>query len=512
MSLPQAQDRSEPEAKATGLAEFLDSWRYFIGLLSLVLVVGLFYTEENWRGQWAWNRYQRAMAARGEPLELSAVVPPKVLDEQNFTMTPLLAGLFAFSPGSRPGNNPLSSIGLFASNYDAAVRELNLPKTVPSNSWIKARTDLPAWYEAFLNSTNKAARRPRVLYIPGKVEPARAAVPAHQAAAGVLGALSEAEPVYAELQEASKLPGARFNVHYDDEDPAAILLPHLAVVKRLSQVLALRACAQLALGRTDQAFEDTTLLLYLAGVCKDEPIMVSQLVRREQLGFALQPIAEGMSQWSEPQLRSLQAQVARFDFCADTRRALSAERYWGSAIIDFVRRSRDRFNLIGGIAGGQQPGGDLGSILMGAVPSGWYAFEKLNCSRITDEYLVPTINLTARQISPRACRLADERIADLNKRSLLGLCFHHLFFSRLVLPAGSQAAGKAAFAQTAVNCGIIACALERYRRQYGELPELLSTLQPQFIQQVPHDLINGEPLKYRRAGPGEYVPLFSRLE
>ena len=119
--------------------------------------------------------------------------------------------------------------------------------------------------------------------------------------------------------------------------------------------------------------------------------------------------------------------------------------------------------------------------------------------------LVPTINLTARQINPRICHLADERIADLNQRSLFGLCFHHLFFSRLVLPAGSSAARKAAFAQTAVNCAILACALERYRRQYGELPELLSTLQPQFIQQVPHDLINGEPLRYHRTGPGEYV-------
>ena len=113
--------------------------------------------------------------------------------------------------------------------------------------------------------------------------------------------------------------------------------------------------------------------------------MISQIVRGEQLGFALQPVAEGMSQWSEPQLRSLQAQLASFDFCADTRRALSAERFWGSAIIDFVRRSLDRLNLIGGIAGGQQPGGELGSVLMSAAPSGWYAFEKLNCSRMADE-------------------------------------------------------------------------------------------------------------------------------
>jgi hypothetical protein len=41
-------------------------------------------------------------------------------------------------------------------------------------------------------------------------------------------------------------------------------------------------------------------------------------------------------------LRSLQAHFARYDFCADARRALGAERVWGSAIIEGVRRSRDK--------------------------------------------------------------------------------------------------------------------------------------------------------------------------
>ena len=52
---------------------------------------------------------------------------------------------------------------------------------------------------------------------------------------------------------------------------------------------------------------------------------------------------------------------------------------------------------------------------------------------------------------------------------------------------------------------MIACALERYRRQHGQFPESLNALQPQFIQQLPHDIINGEALKYRRTQAGNYV-------
>ena len=497
MSLPGATDRTPAGRPGGGLSEFLHSWRYFIWLLGLVLVVGLFNAEENWRGQWAWNRYKREMAARGEPLELAALAPPKVPDDQNFAMTPILAPLFDFMRGASPGSSPLNSIGLFASNYDAASSALHVTNAARSNSWVKARTDLPAWYAAFLSSTNKAAKQ--------KTRVAAASFTVHEAATGVLAKLSEAEPVFAELQAAGKLPFSRFNIHYDDEDPAAIMLPHLSVVKRLTQVLALRASAELALGQTDQAFEDTRLLLYLTDACKDEPFLISQIVRMAQLALALQPVAEGMNQWSDPQLRSLQAQIARYDFCADTRRALGAERFWGSAIIEYVHRSRDKLNLIGGISGGQRSGVERVGMLMSIAPSGWFAFEQLNCSRMADECFMPMIDLANRRISPHLAHLADERIDGLTKRSSAGLYFRHLFFCSLVLPGGSRTAQKAAFAQTAVDCALIACALERYRREHGQYPELLSALQPQFIQKLPHDIINGEPLKYHRTETGQYV-------
>jgi hypothetical protein len=39
----------------------------------------------------------------------------------------------------------------------------------------------------------------------------------------------------------------------------------------------------------------------------------------------------------------------------------------------------------------------------------------------------------------------------------------------------------------------------------GNFPEALDALAPQFIDAVPHDVIGGEPLKYRREADGLFV-------
>jgi hypothetical protein len=42
------------------------AWRYLFWFLGIVMGITLFYVVENWRGQAAWEKYRRDMAARGE--------------------------------------------------------------------------------------------------------------------------------------------------------------------------------------------------------------------------------------------------------------------------------------------------------------------------------------------------------------------------------------------------------------------------------------------------------------
>jgi hypothetical protein len=50
-----------------------------------------------------------------------------------------------------------------------------------------------------------------------------------------------------------------------------------------------------------------------------------------------------------------------------------------------------------------------------------------------------------------------------------------------------------------------AIALERYRLACGEFPGSLDMLAPRFIGTVPHDVIGGQPLHYRRTNKGQFI-------
>lgn len=50
-----------------------------------------------------------------------------------------------------------------------------------------------------------------------------------------------------------------------------------------------------------------------------------------------------------------------------------------------------------------------------------------------------------------------------------------------------------------------ALAIDRYRLATGQLPEDLGSLVPDYLDQVPMDLFDGQPVRYRRAEPGYRV-------
>ena len=69
----------------------------------------------------------------------------------------------------------------------------------------------------------------------------------------------------------------------------------------------------------------------------------------------------------------------------------------------------------------------------------------------------------------------------------------------------NTAAKRFAVNQVRVDLARVACALERYRLAHGSYPETLDALAPQFIAKVPHDIINGQPLHYRREANGQFI-------
>jgi hypothetical protein len=456
----------------------------FAGLITLI---ALLYAEENWRGERDWNAYRRQMEAKGMKFDLAAFIPPRVPDDQNFAMTPFLAPLFDLQPGT---NKPRDT-----NSYQRASTFGNSMPSV-SGHWLGwkwgEKTDLAGWRTAFKNAGNdkpvKAKQR----------SPQELA----EAAPVVLEALKPYEAVIEELRTASRRPYSRYNVNYAIENPIAIVLPHLGTLRRAAMILELRASAELSLGRTAEAFDDIGLMIHLADSLDNEPILVSHLVRAACLDLATQVTWEGLidHRWSDAQAQTLQNRFQGEDLLADYTRAVAGERCaFGNTVFEFLIQSPKRGEFLSA-AGGGAPN-TTASFLFGLVPRGWWRFEQLSYHHTLDGLCMPGPDLAARRVYPQQSE-SSMKIFEASCKSPVAVITSHRVLSNLLVPALNTCLRKFANAQVVADEAAIACALERCRLADGRYPDLLDALVPRFMAKLPHDIITGAPLKYRREGDG----------
>jgi hypothetical protein len=467
-------------------------WRNFkrllFGTACFATLVALFYAEEDWRGWHAWNKFKHEWEAKGEHFDFASVVPPPVPDDENFALTPVVASSYLFildKNGHRinPQNtNVVNQLGMTIYGDDDW-------KNYPTNGcWAKrTKTDLNEWQRYY----RLVATRTNVFPLPAEPQ---------SPAADVLQALSKYDSVIEELREASRLPGSRFPLNYDTECPAAILLPHLAALKKCSQVLQLRSLAELQNGQSEKALADVKLALQLTDKIRTEPFLISHLVRIAMVQIMLQPVWEGLSehQWSEEQLVALDAELAKLDFLADYDFATRGERGCDIGIIEYFRHAQNIFHALVNLTGEGEGSGyfDFGYAMLAHGPSGWFDQNELKICRFFARRYLSAVDSKERIFSPAAIRTADAAIdPEFGRRNPYNM------LGRLLMPALGSWARKCACAQSSVDLARTAIALERYRLVHGEFPESLDALAPQFIAKLPHDIIGGQPLHYRRDPP-----------
>ena len=477
------------------LFSWLLRWR-FLALGCVVTLVALFYAVEDWRGREAWQTYKRAWEAKGEKFEWASLAPPPVPNEQNFFETPLWEDLHFtatnrsttwWSDDDRPQRVIFTAYGPKGQNAPSTG---NMVKT--------QRVDLLAWQAYYRDSNNLFAAQngPPTNYFPIAKEP-------QTPAADVLLALSKFSANRQLLIAAAARPQARFWINYDTG--FAMLLPHLLRLKPSSQYLSLHANAALKAGDKETALEDLKLSFRLIDSIHNEPILISQLVRMAMLAIAVQPIWEGLAdrRWTEAELSVIEEELGKLDFLADYRSTMRGERgcnLWG---VDYFRKEGisglDEMVAPSKTSGPVELEQFVGRAAFRLIPTGWFDQNKLSLCRMHEKYLLSLVDDQDRRvISPAAIQQADSAI----NRQGVG---PYDFFSRMLLPALGGIAEKSARGQNSVDLARIACALERYRLANGQFPETLEALAPKFIEKLPHDVINGQPLKYRRTDDGQFV-------
>jgi len=220
-----------------------------------------------------------------------------------------------------------------------------------------------------------------------------------RAAPAVLEGLKSSTAVLAELRAASARPASRFPVNYNLDNPWGILLPHLAQLKGVCRRLELRACAELAAGQSAPAFDDVTLMLYVADSMKGEPFLISYLVRLSCLKIAARTIWEGLAEhrWTDSQLKALQDRLASYNLFSDLKPPLATERAAAILTVDLLTRGKYNLNNLVDF-NNQQP--ELTVLVSKIIPSGWFYLERLNYCLSFDTLLNGTTDSAAQRIWP----------------------------------------------------------------------------------------------------------------
>jgi tetratricopeptide (TPR) repeat protein len=456
--------------------------RFLFGLACFITFLALLVTEENWRGRQAWNQYRREGGAQGMKFVVAEIAPPSVPDEQNFALTPLLKPALDFVRTTNGiqwrDTNAYAHLQLVRADLNQGQTNEFHPSDL-GNLEQGTLANLEAVRNFYRGNTNYP-------------QPAKSGT----AAEDILVALGKFDGELKELREAAATrPYSRFPIEYDYEPAAAILLPHLAQVKGIAEVVNVRALALLDAGQTERAFEELKLGFRLSDSIKDEPLLIDHLVRIAILTMDLQIVREGLARhaWSEAQLVEIEKILEPLNLPAELKQAIGGEHALEVDWVDYARRN-GQIDLDSTMNDGKLMKKSI-SVLFG----GAFYQNMLVISKLHQQYTMPSIDEKERRIFPDIIEASNKKIAEINSHKWV---HPYWFYAIWLFPSFSKAEAKSGRAQTFVDEARVACALERHRLANGNFPESLAGLTPQFIESIPHDVIDGQPLRYHRMADG----------
>jgi len=444
--------------------------RFTVGALgtaaAIALLVFSFYGYQNWRSRRAWAAFQQKLKQKGESLDVAAAFPAPVVDPENFVRTAAFQNLLIWkTPGAGALLEKLKSYDLQNNAYSSSRNGAD---------WINQLFSPLGDYTGWIGTKKKS---------PGTNQADYAAV--------IVRGLQPHEEALRALAEAARLPHFQFSTNRTSR---AALNPDRAPIlalERLHLLLQWRACARLAVGFSTEAGEDLLTTFRLVQLAREIPDTESSTRVQILMMRSLQPLWEGLArhQWNESQLAEFQAQLTGFNFLADytntVRRVVRAHiEVWRA-----IPGTKTAHLSIPTSRGGYVDRGDWQ-----LQPSAWWLDHCVQLHQ-AGENAIKKMDIAAGRVS------LEMDWSELNGLPLDGE-------SMQLLQQGSWWGANpalVAFAQTALNQAIIACALERFHLANGKFPEVLGQLTPAYLERIPHDFVSGRVMIYQRDSDHRYI-------
>ncbi len=286
------------------------------------------------------------------------------------------------------------------------------------------------------------------------------------------------------VREALKRPYARLNGDYSV--PHETPIPAFVAFRYFSLNLTLRAKCDLLLGKPADALNEIAFLDQFRNVLNLPPsgkpmLLITTMINISITGGYYTPVIEAglkTHAWDEQQLECLRKQLQPIRLPPLLINAIHAENAHScnlseTSILTETRSIRLRRGLLQGMVTVTE----LDQQAVGAFDptAGIISPDKM------DEWKRKYDALETNDFS------ADEILAGIDTPDL------------------THAWQTTAYDQTLVNEALIGCALERYRLAHGEYPKTLDALTPRYMETIPHDIIGGKPMRYRRTADGKFL-------
>lgn len=451
--------------------------RYWLhGLVGLALAVALVYVEEDWRGAHAWAAEKAAWEAKGESFDRTKFVPPPVPEKQNLAALPL----FKLEPVKGTNGKPYLSLVTLRKAMRAETPANEIPEF---GKWSfgelpdlpKLRAAIRSNYDSLLKGT--------------------------PAPGSTLAQFDAIYPFLAELRTGSATrPYFRLDMDYTADPPYERFLGPLTDAIRLSKLLAMHAVLALHENRSDLAIADLKLNQILLDGAQRDPSLVGGLVAIGTRAIINVAVYDGLAEhlWTDSQLVEIESLLKPLDFLAAYQFAMRTEVLFSIGTIEYDRQPQHRTDL------DKLKSPEDRSTMTAAdlFASGWWDD---NERQFADFYFqeLSAADPKARRIFPEVAlklKLRSEQTSE--KWNALA---PWNFFFVMLSPGISLAVQKYAEGQVSVDETRIACALERFHLAHQVYPATLAELVRAYLDEVPHDVMNGEPYHYRLNVDGTFL-------
>jgi hypothetical protein len=417
--------------------------------------------------------YRRQLIAQGEKLtvaELTPVLPP---DAENGA-----AGLLAAAAqfGTFNGTNQPPAMRIVAPGRAlVAWRQAVLPTGDSTNIWPGLREEIAARRDA-LAAARAALARPALV------------------------------------------------MNLDYSQGFTLMLAHLAAFKRTAQFFSAAVVLDLHEGRISEAGDNLRGLTALASRYKDEPVVLSSLVRLALATIAVNTTWEALQapDWTDEHLATLQADWAAMDFRSQAETALAMERAVTMNTIADLRTSPRAMTGFGAAGGGGSTSAlkelwELGQGVLNDPGKGfkelvqrypaywawkwWWSYED---ELVQMQYIQAALT-ALREVGAEGFSAALDRCAQAGQKIRRAHPKAGAWFGFGFGEMAENYLARVRAAEIQRHLLVAAIALQRFHLRHGHYPETLAALVPEFCPEAPRDPVDGRPLRYRLDADGSFL-------